>query len=224
MTSPSSGEPLAAQSATESETMAFVPEGTPQSADTSFNPLAVVAFIASFFVGLVGIICGHIALRQLKKQPKRGRGFALAGTIIGYVNVVAAIIATIVTTSLLLNGGFEKAYDIQRDFDPIAGDIVEIDPPDELEKESASPYFENVCDAVDELLEIDVSAAHADSEALAALRFLSESESSNAATYAGVASLLESGRADIDDQLADDFTLALTDEYVMCSAYGNDVL
>ncbi|MEJ6489722.1 DUF4190 domain-containing protein [Leucobacter sp. USCH14] len=201
-------------------------EPTPQAYDRSFNPLAIVAFVGSFFIGLVGIVCGHIALRQLKRQPGRGRGFALAGTIIGYVNVACIITSTIVLTTLVLNGGFEKSYDIQRDFDPLPGETVEIDPPDEFETDSAAANFENVCDAVDDLLEIDVVAAGADREALAALHYLSESESSNAATYADAARLLESGAAgaDIDDQLADDLTLALTDEYVMCTAYGDDVL
>lgn len=49
------------------------------------NTLAIVAFISSFFVHILGIILGHIALSQIKRSGEGGRGLALAGTIIGYV-------------------------------------------------------------------------------------------------------------------------------------------
>ncbi|CAM5453414.1 DUF4190 domain-containing protein [Leifsonia shinshuensis] len=51
------------------------------------NVLAIVGFVASFFVGLAGIICGHIALSQIRRTGEKGRGLALAATIIGYVQV-----------------------------------------------------------------------------------------------------------------------------------------
>ena len=51
------------------------------------NVLAIVGFITSFFVGLAGIICGHIALSQIKRTGEKGRGLALAATIIGYAQV-----------------------------------------------------------------------------------------------------------------------------------------
>ncbi|MFT4231227.1 MAG: DUF4190 domain-containing protein [Leucobacter sp.] len=69
------------------------PGAAPQQAPT--NTLAIIAFVGSFFVSLVGIICGHIALGQIKKTGERGRGFALAGTIIGYVALVGTILAII---------------------------------------------------------------------------------------------------------------------------------
>lgn len=49
-----------------------------------YNTLAIIALVSSLVVAPAGIICGHIALNQLKQVPARGRGFALAGTIIGY--------------------------------------------------------------------------------------------------------------------------------------------
>jgi hypothetical protein len=57
------------------------------------NTLALVAFIGSFFISLVGIIAGHIALKQIKRTGERGRGFALWGTIIGYLGLVGTAIA-----------------------------------------------------------------------------------------------------------------------------------
>ncbi|MBK0419059.1 thioredoxin domain-containing protein [Leucobacter sp. CSA1] len=65
------------------------------------NPLALVAFIGSFFVSLVGIICGHIALKQTKRDGTRGQGFALAGTIIGYVMLGVQVLTAIVLIVML---------------------------------------------------------------------------------------------------------------------------
>ncbi|PII85706.1 hypothetical protein BMH25_01630 [Leucobacter sp. OLCALW19] len=47
--------------------------------------MAIIAFIASFFIPLLGIILGHISLSQIKRTGENGRGLGLAGTIIGYV-------------------------------------------------------------------------------------------------------------------------------------------
>jgi hypothetical protein len=69
------------------------------------NALALVAFIGSFFVSLLGIIAGHIALKQITRSGERGRGFALAGTIIGYVSfVLTAIIVAVVIAAVISAG------------------------------------------------------------------------------------------------------------------------
>ena len=49
------------------------------------NTMAIVALVGSFFVPLVGIICGHMALGQIKRTGEQGRGLAMAGLIIGYI-------------------------------------------------------------------------------------------------------------------------------------------
>lgn len=59
------------------------PQGTPLAPRT--NTLAIVALVLGIVVPLGGIICGHIALSQIKKTGEDGRGMALAGTVIGYV-------------------------------------------------------------------------------------------------------------------------------------------
>ncbi|MGO4594771.1 DUF4190 domain-containing protein [Leifsonia sp. 2TAF2] len=59
------------------------------------NVLAIVAFVAAFFVGLAGVICGIISLTQLKRTGQKGRGFAIAGVVIGGVQIVISVIATI---------------------------------------------------------------------------------------------------------------------------------
>lgn len=70
------------------------PFGAPQN-NKKTNTLAIVSLISSFFISLVGIITGHMALSQIKKTGEKGRGMALAGTIIGYVGFVGSIIGLI---------------------------------------------------------------------------------------------------------------------------------
>lgn len=59
------------------------------------NPLAIVSLVASL-VGLfvipvigqiVGIVTGHISLKQIKATGERGRGMGLAGLLIGYISL-----------------------------------------------------------------------------------------------------------------------------------------
>jgi hypothetical protein len=49
------------------------------------NTLAILALVLAFVIAPGGIICGHIALGQIKRTGEGGRGLALAGLIIGYV-------------------------------------------------------------------------------------------------------------------------------------------
>jgi hypothetical protein len=60
--------------------------------EPKLNTFALIGFIASFFIGVVGIVFGHLALSQLKRSGEKGHGFALAGLIIGYVGVGLGII------------------------------------------------------------------------------------------------------------------------------------
>ncbi|GHF20465.1 DUF4190 domain-containing protein [Pseudolysinimonas yzui] len=49
------------------------------------NTLAILALVLAFVIAPGGIICGHIALSQIKRTGEGGRGLAVAGLIIGYV-------------------------------------------------------------------------------------------------------------------------------------------
>lgn len=64
-------------------------------APTRTNPLAIVSLVASL-VGIfvipvigqiVGIVTGHISLKQIKASGERGRGMGLAGLLIGYISL-----------------------------------------------------------------------------------------------------------------------------------------
>jgi peptidyl-prolyl cis-trans isomerase B (cyclophilin B) len=65
-------------------------------AQSRWNVLAIVAFIAAFFVSIVGIILGFIALSQIKRTGEQGRGLALAAVIIGFAAFALGIIFSII--------------------------------------------------------------------------------------------------------------------------------
>lgn len=60
-----------------------------------YNILAIIGFIASFFVSVVGIVLGFIALSQIKRTGEKGRGLAIAAIVIGFAAFVIGIIAAI---------------------------------------------------------------------------------------------------------------------------------
>lgn len=94
--------------------------GQPSGAKT--NVLAIISLVASIagFVilwgigSIAGVICGHIALGQIKKTGEQGRGMAMAGLILGYVGIALAIIAAIIffviIGSIAASGGFVTQY------------------------------------------------------------------------------------------------------------------
>ncbi|MHA7305646.1 thioredoxin domain-containing protein [Arthrobacter sp. TMN-49] len=80
------------------------------------NTLAIVSLVSSFFVGLAGVITGHIALSQIKRTGEDGRGLAIAGLIIGYLMTLAAVVgAAILVVSLVIVGA--KAGDTAENLD-----------------------------------------------------------------------------------------------------------
>jgi peptidyl-prolyl cis-trans isomerase B (cyclophilin B) len=69
------------------------------------NTLAIISLISSFFISLLGVILGHIALNQIKTTGEGGRGLAIAGLVIGYLGILGGIIAVIVMTSVAATYG-----------------------------------------------------------------------------------------------------------------------
>lgn len=64
----------------------------PSPVGTGTNTLAVVAFVLSFFFAIPGIVCGHVALSQLRRTGERGRGFAIAALALGYGGLLLFVI------------------------------------------------------------------------------------------------------------------------------------
>jgi hypothetical protein len=70
------------------------------------NVLAIVSLVASILgLGLVGVITGHIGLNQIKTTGEQGRGLAIAGLIIGYISIAAALLWFFAFGGLLLLAG-----------------------------------------------------------------------------------------------------------------------
>jgi hypothetical protein len=77
---------------------------TPLPAAHKTNVLAVISLVSAFFAGLVGIITGHVALSQIKRTRERGRGLAVGGIVIGYVNALATVVVIVVSIVTLVSG------------------------------------------------------------------------------------------------------------------------
>ena len=75
----------------------------------SLNTLAVVSLATALTsIGAVAaVITGHIALAQLKTEPKSGRALAIAGLIVGYATIAFWVFAGIGLTWLRLKYGFD---------------------------------------------------------------------------------------------------------------------
>ncbi len=59
------------------------------------NTLAIVSLVGAFFCSPVGVICGIMALGQIKKSGERGRGMAIAGLVIGAVSIAIVIVGLV---------------------------------------------------------------------------------------------------------------------------------
>ncbi len=68
------------------------------------NTLALVGFIASFMIPIVGIVLGAMAQRQIAVTREGGRGLARAAVIIGVVGTIVQVIFFIVWLSLFSYG------------------------------------------------------------------------------------------------------------------------
>ncbi|WP_168187112.1 DUF4190 domain-containing protein [Williamsia sp. 1138] len=69
----------------------------PQRPETGpMSGLTLSAMVASIIFGPLGIVLGHMALRQIKKTGEEGRGVALAATVIGYIMTAAGILSIVV--------------------------------------------------------------------------------------------------------------------------------
>jgi len=61
-------------------------------------------FVCPFVGGVVAVILGHVARGQIRRTGEGGGGLAIAGLILGYFHVAAAIFVAFIW--LVLLGGF----------------------------------------------------------------------------------------------------------------------
>jgi hypothetical protein len=64
----------------------------PPSDPSRTNTLAIVAFVTTFLCTPAGLICGFLALSQIKKSGEQGRGLALAAVILSGLFLVVSVV------------------------------------------------------------------------------------------------------------------------------------
>jgi hypothetical protein len=71
--------------------------------------VSLVAGIAAFVLvplvaGVVAVITGHVARGQIRRTGEDGNGLALAGLILGYLNLALAVLAILFVVILVIIG------------------------------------------------------------------------------------------------------------------------
>lgn len=90
---------------------AYAPQGYGQpAAGDKWNVLAIVSLVSAFFISLAAVICGHIALSQIKKTGEKGRGLAIAGLVLGYLGLISGIIFIVVVVLVTIAGINDGSY------------------------------------------------------------------------------------------------------------------
>jgi undecaprenyl-diphosphatase len=65
----------------------------PAAATGPTNPLAVLSLVFAFVFSPLGIVFGHLAKRQVRRNHQAGDGIATAGLVIGYLSLTLSLIA-----------------------------------------------------------------------------------------------------------------------------------
>ncbi|BCU76095.1 DUF4190 domain-containing protein [Luteolibacter sp. LG18] len=76
--------------------------------------LAIASLVTSLLgLGLVGVVCGHIALSRIKKSAGAltGHGIALAGLIIGYISVTVVVVLMVLSFLFVGARAWKKGSD-----------------------------------------------------------------------------------------------------------------
>lgn len=67
------------------------------------NPVAIVGFVFSFLVAIVGLICSSIGYKRAKNEGAPYKGLALAGIIISAVSMAVGFILSIFLYRILFS-------------------------------------------------------------------------------------------------------------------------
>lgn len=88
---------------------AYGQPNAPMAGPAKTNVLAIIALILGIIVPIGGIICGPIALSQIKRTGESGRGLAKAGLIIGIILTIFGIISMIFSIVVLNSAANEMS-------------------------------------------------------------------------------------------------------------------
>ena len=61
--------------------------------------------LSILWISIPGVICGHIAINQIKKTGENGRGLAIAGLVVGYLGIVGGILLAVLWIGLFAVAG-----------------------------------------------------------------------------------------------------------------------
>lgn len=97
------------------------PTPPPLTVTSANNPLAIASLSLSIVgllccglvFGTAGVVCGHIALGQIKTKGGGGRGLAKAGLIIGYIAIALHLIFTVVYIGAAASGSLDAGGHIR---------------------------------------------------------------------------------------------------------------
>lgn len=67
------------------------PEGQYHGLDPSqsYNPWAIASLVLGLsMTAILAVVAGHVALVQIRRSGERGRGLAIAGLVLGYLEIV----------------------------------------------------------------------------------------------------------------------------------------
>ncbi len=75
------------------------------------NTMSIMSLIFAFVISVLGVVFGHVALSQIRRTGEEGRGFAIAGLVIGYIGVAVGVVLafyylTVLGTLMSLSGSF----------------------------------------------------------------------------------------------------------------------
>ncbi|MDA2891103.1 peptidylprolyl isomerase [Mycolicibacterium sp. BiH015] len=82
--------------------MQWASPGTPGHPPRPTNSLAIASLVCAFVFAPLGVVFGHMSLSQIKRTGEQGRGLAIAGLIVGYLMIVAAIVVVVVSVVMVL--------------------------------------------------------------------------------------------------------------------------
>ncbi len=97
------GQPYAAPQAPAAAYQAQ-PQQAPTALPTTLaytNTFALVSIVTAFLSPIAGIVFGHLALGQIKRNGDAGRGIALTGLILGYAYFAFIILFVIFYISMI---------------------------------------------------------------------------------------------------------------------------
>jgi uncharacterized protein DUF4190 len=73
---------------------------TPYATAGGYNGMAIASLVLGilwlYWIGsILALVCGYVALNQLKQRPQEGRGLAIAGIVLGWSGVAFLVLGLI---------------------------------------------------------------------------------------------------------------------------------